>query len=56
MLLHGARRATRVDDAGDLVRLEDQDRFRQNPGEIDEGVTLLEARCAAAARAEAEAP
>jgi RNA polymerase sigma-70 factor, ECF subfamily len=43
MLLHDSRRATRVDDAGDLVRLEDQDRSRWNRGEIDEGVALLEA-------------
>jgi RNA polymerase sigma-70 factor, ECF subfamily len=43
MLLHDARRQTRVDDAGDLVRLEDQDRSRWNRPEIDEGVGLLEA-------------
>jgi RNA polymerase sigma-70 factor (ECF subfamily) len=42
-LLHDARRATRVDDAGDLVRLEDQDRSRWDRREIDEGVALLEA-------------
>jgi RNA polymerase sigma-70 factor, ECF subfamily len=43
MLLHDARRPTRVDDAGDLVRLEDQDRSRWDRREIDEGVALLEA-------------
>ncbi len=43
MLLHDARRVTRVDDAGDLVRLEDQDRSRWDRREIDEGVVLLEA-------------
>src|SRR6202047_308027 len=43
MLLHDARRATRVDDAGDLVRLEDQDRDRWIRREIDEGAGLLEA-------------
>jgi RNA polymerase sigma-70 factor (ECF subfamily) len=43
MLLHDARRATRVDDAGDLVRLEDQDRDRWSRREIDEGAGLLEA-------------
>jgi RNA polymerase sigma-70 factor (ECF subfamily) len=43
MLLHDARRETRVDDAGDLVRLEDQDRSRWDRQEIDEGVGLLEA-------------
>jgi RNA polymerase sigma-70 factor, ECF subfamily len=43
MLLHDARRATRVDDAGELVTLEDQDRSRWDRGEIDEGVAILEA-------------
>jgi RNA polymerase sigma-70 factor, ECF subfamily len=43
MLLHDGRRVTRVDDAGDLVRLEDQDRSRWDRREIDEGVVLLEA-------------
>ena len=42
MLFHDARRATRVDAAGDLVTLEDQDRTRWNRSEIDEGVALLE--------------
>ncbi|WP_262403109.1 RNA polymerase sigma factor [Actinomadura sp. CNU-125] len=41
MLLHDARRATRVDDAGDLVTLEHQDRSRWDAGEIAEGVALL---------------
>jgi RNA polymerase sigma-70 factor (ECF subfamily) len=41
MFLHDARRATRVDDAGDLVRLEDQDRSRWDAGEIAEGVAIL---------------
>jgi len=43
MLLHDARRTTRVDDAGDLVTLEHQDRARWDTGEIAEGVGLLEA-------------
>jgi RNA polymerase sigma-70 factor, ECF subfamily len=43
MLLHDARRATRVDGAGELVTLEDQDRSRWDRGEIDEGVAILEA-------------
>jgi RNA polymerase sigma-70 factor, ECF subfamily len=30
MLFHDARRATRADGSGDLVRLEDQDRSRWN--------------------------
>jgi RNA polymerase sigma-70 factor, ECF subfamily len=43
MLLHDARRATRVDAAGDLVRLEDQDRARWDAGETEEGVAALDA-------------
>ena len=42
MLLHDARRAARVDDAGEIVKLEQQDRSRWNAGEIDEGSALLE--------------
>jgi RNA polymerase sigma-70 factor (ECF subfamily) len=43
MLLHDARRATRLDPAGDLVTLEDQDRSRWDAGEIAEGTALLDA-------------
>ena len=43
MLLHDARRATRVDDAGDLVPLEDQDRTRWDRAGIEEGVAALDA-------------
>jgi RNA polymerase sigma-70 factor (ECF subfamily) len=43
MLLQDARRAARLDDAGDVVTLEDQDRGRWDPGEIDEGIGLLDA-------------
>jgi len=43
MFFHDARRATRVDAAGDLVRLEDQDRSRWDAAEIGEGVTILDA-------------
>jgi RNA polymerase sigma-70 factor (ECF subfamily) len=43
MLLQHARRAARVDEAGDLVTLEDQDRARWDASEIDEGVRRLEA-------------
>jgi RNA polymerase sigma-70 factor (ECF subfamily) len=43
MLLHDARRATRVDGAGELVTLEDQDRSRWDAAEIGEGVALLDA-------------
>jgi RNA polymerase sigma-70 factor (ECF subfamily) len=41
MLLHDARRAARLDDAGDLVTLEEQDRTLWDTVEIDEGVELL---------------
>jgi RNA polymerase sigma-70 factor (ECF subfamily) len=43
LLLHDARRDTRVDHAGDLVTLEHQDRARWDRDEIAEGVGLLEA-------------
>ena len=43
LLLHDARRATRVDAAGELVLLEDQDRSRWDRAAIDEGVALLDA-------------
>jgi RNA polymerase sigma-70 factor (ECF subfamily) len=42
MLLHDARRATRVDDAGVLVPLEHQQRSRWDSDEIAEGVDLLD--------------
>ena len=42
MLLHDARRPARLDDHGDLVTLEDQDRSRWDAAEISEGVSLLE--------------
>jgi RNA polymerase sigma-70 factor (ECF subfamily) len=43
LLLHDARRATRIDAAGELVALEDQDRGRWDASQITEGVRLLEA-------------
>lgn len=43
MLLHDARRATRIGSDGALVPLEEQDRSRWQRGEIEEGVALLEA-------------
>lgn len=43
MLLHHARRAARVDDRGDLVPLEEQDRTRWDTDAIAEGTTLLHA-------------
>lgn len=43
MLLQDARRGTRIDDAGELVTLEDQDRSRWDRRKIDAGMTLLTA-------------
>lgn len=42
MLLHQARRATRVDPEGDLILLEDQDRSRWDRGQIAEAAGLIE--------------
>ncbi|MFE2420887.1 RNA polymerase sigma factor [Streptomyces hokutonensis] len=42
LLLHDARRDTRVDAAGELVTLEDQDRTAWDRSEIDDGAALLE--------------
>ena len=42
MLLHDARRAARVDDVGDLVPLEAQDRRRWDAAAIAEGTELLD--------------
>jgi RNA polymerase sigma-70 factor (ECF subfamily) len=42
MLLHDARRAARLDEAGDLVLLEDQDRALWNQAQIAEGEALVE--------------
>ena len=52
MLLHDARRNARVDPAGDLVPLEEQDRARWDHLAITEGVALLDA----AARRESPGP
>jgi len=41
MLLHDSRRTARVDDAGDLVTLEEQDRSRWDGGRIAEALPLL---------------
>ncbi len=41
MLLHDARRAARIDEAGDLVILEEQDRGRWDQGQIAEAVPLV---------------
>jgi RNA polymerase sigma-70 factor (ECF subfamily) len=50
MFFHDARRATRTDSAGDLVRLKDQDRSRWDRGEIEEGTRVWTPRCGAAGR------
>ena len=42
MLLHDARRDTRIDSAGELVLLEDQDRSRWDRAEIAEGLERVE--------------
>lgn len=42
MLLHDARRAARVSNAGDLVLLDDQDRTLWDATQIDEGLALVE--------------
>jgi RNA polymerase sigma-70 factor (ECF subfamily) len=46
MLLHDARRAARVDEAGALVLLEDQDRARWDRAQIAEGGRLAESALA----------
>jgi RNA polymerase sigma-70 factor (ECF subfamily) len=43
MLFHGARTVARVDEAGDLVLLEDQDRSVWDTAMIDEAASVLEA-------------
>ena len=43
MLVHDARKDTRVDASGDLVLLADQDRSRWDHAQIAEGVALVEA-------------
>lgn len=43
MLLHDARRHARLDGAGELVPLEDQDRGRWDGGLIEEGLAILDA-------------
>lgn len=42
MLLHDSRRDARLDEAGELVLLEDQDRARWNQGQIAEALPLVE--------------
>jgi len=42
MLIHDSRRNARVDSAGELVTLEEQDRSAWNHSQISEGVSLVE--------------
>ena len=42
MLLHDARRAARIDQAGDLVLLSDQERTQWDRSKIDEGLQLVD--------------
>jgi RNA polymerase sigma-70 factor (ECF subfamily) len=42
MLLHDSRREARLDDAGDVVVLDDQDRSRWNQQQIQEALPLVE--------------
>src|SRR5262249_48807258 len=42
MLLHDSRRDTRLDDDGDIILLEDQDRRRWNQAQITEALPLVE--------------
>ena len=42
MLLHDSRRSARLDEAGDLVVLEEQDRSRWDQGKIAEALPLVE--------------
>ena len=42
VLLHDARRATRTDDSGELVTLEEQDRALWDTAQITEGLELLD--------------
>jgi RNA polymerase sigma-70 factor (ECF subfamily) len=47
MLFHESRRVTRINEAGDLVTLAEQDRARWDRAMIDEGVAVLDAAFAA---------
>jgi RNA polymerase sigma-70 factor (ECF subfamily) len=50
MLLHDSRREARLDGAGDIVLLEDQDRTRWNRTQIAEGAALVETALRAGGR------
>jgi RNA polymerase sigma-70 factor (ECF subfamily) len=51
MLLHDARRTSRVSDAGDVVLLDDQDRSQWDQCEIAEGLLLVDRSLKCAGRA-----
>ncbi len=42
MLLHDSRRETRLDAAGELVLLDEQDRTRWDQAKIHEGIAVLD--------------
>jgi RNA polymerase sigma-70 factor, ECF subfamily len=50
MLLHDARRLSRVSEAGDVILLEDQDRLRWDQSEIAEGLLLVDRSLTVAGR------
>ncbi len=50
MLLHDSRRKTRLDGAGEIVLLEDQDRTRWDGAQIEEGMALVDAALRAGGR------
>jgi RNA polymerase sigma-70 factor (ECF subfamily) len=53
LLLHDARRAARLDDAGDLITLDEQDRSRWDRGQIADGLALLDRVTSATSPSEA---
>jgi RNA polymerase sigma-70 factor (ECF subfamily) len=53
LLLHDARRAARLDDAGDLVTLDEQDRRLWDRGQIADGLALLDRATSATSPSEA---
>ncbi|SEP47745.1 RNA polymerase, sigma subunit, ECF family [Amycolatopsis saalfeldensis] len=55
MLLQSSRRKARLDDEGELVTLEDQDRSRWDAGAIEEGLALVEKALTETARRRASA-
>jgi RNA polymerase sigma-70 factor (ECF subfamily) len=50
MLLHDSRRQTRLDEAGDIVLLEEQDRTRWDHAQIEEGAAIAAAALRAGGR------